>query len=76
MKCVHGLSHYPFFWFVFLVYVIVMVIFASNNSVLIILWCFLCASSHSTTAMKHSEASVFTVADLAELFTEDNDTLE
>ncbi|XP_026790068.3 E3 ubiquitin-protein ligase SHPRH isoform X1 [Pangasianodon hypophthalmus] len=32
--------------------------------------------SHSATAMKHSEASVFTVADLAELFTEDSDTLE
>ncbi|KAL7873133.1 hypothetical protein AOLI_G00122040 [Acnodon oligacanthus] len=32
--------------------------------------------SHGTTAMKHSEASVFTVADLAELFTEDTDTLE
>ncbi|XP_027028249.2 E3 ubiquitin-protein ligase SHPRH [Tachysurus fulvidraco] len=32
--------------------------------------------SHSATAMKHSEASVFTVADLAELFTEDTDTLE
>ncbi|XP_030632483.1 E3 ubiquitin-protein ligase SHPRH [Chanos chanos] len=32
--------------------------------------------SHSTTAMKHSEASVFTVADLAELFTEDSEALE
>ncbi|XP_076834961.1 E3 ubiquitin-protein ligase SHPRH-like [Brachyhypopomus gauderio] len=32
--------------------------------------------SHGTTAMKHSEASVFTVADLAELFTEDSDALE
>ncbi|XP_026866989.2 E3 ubiquitin-protein ligase SHPRH isoform X3 [Electrophorus electricus] len=32
--------------------------------------------SHGATAMKHSEASVFTVADLAELFTEDSDTLE
>ncbi|XP_072545423.1 E3 ubiquitin-protein ligase SHPRH [Salminus brasiliensis] len=32
--------------------------------------------SHGATAMKHSEASVFTVADLAELFTEDTDTLE
>ncbi|XP_062862969.1 E3 ubiquitin-protein ligase SHPRH [Trichomycterus rosablanca] len=31
--------------------------------------------SHSATAMKHAEASVFTVADLAELFTEDTDTL-
>ncbi|KAM3871435.1 E3 ubiquitin-protein ligase SHPRH [Diretmus argenteus] len=32
--------------------------------------------SHSTTAMKHSEASVLTVADLADLFTEDSETLE
>ncbi len=33
-------------------------------------------SSHSSTSMKHSEASVFTVADLAELFTEDSESLE
>ncbi|KTF84420.1 hypothetical protein cypCar_00008846 [Cyprinus carpio] len=32
--------------------------------------------SHSSTSMKHSEASVFTVADLAELFTEDSESLE
>ncbi|XP_056112007.1 E3 ubiquitin-protein ligase SHPRH [Rhinichthys klamathensis goyatoka] len=32
--------------------------------------------SHSSTSMKHSEASVFTVADLAELFTEDSEALE
>lgn len=32
--------------------------------------------SHSSTPMKHSEASVFTVADLAELFTEDGEALE
>ncbi|XP_066524959.1 E3 ubiquitin-protein ligase SHPRH [Hoplias malabaricus] len=32
--------------------------------------------SHGATAMKHSEASVFTVAGLAELFTEDTDTME
>ncbi|XP_019909524.2 E3 ubiquitin-protein ligase SHPRH isoform X2 [Esox lucius] len=32
--------------------------------------------SHSTTAMKHSEAAVLTVADLADLFTEDSEALE
>ncbi|KAF7666915.1 hypothetical protein LDENG_00087420 [Lucifuga dentata] len=32
--------------------------------------------SHSTTAMKHSEAAVLTVADLADLFTEDTEPLE
>ncbi|KAJ8353204.1 hypothetical protein SKAU_G00207710 [Synaphobranchus kaupii] len=32
--------------------------------------------SHGTTAMKHSEASVLTVADLADLFTEDTEVLE
>ncbi|XP_057200177.1 E3 ubiquitin-protein ligase SHPRH isoform X2 [Triplophysa rosa] len=32
--------------------------------------------THSSTPMKHSEASVFTVADLAELFTEDGEALE
>ncbi|KAJ8399429.1 hypothetical protein AAFF_G00411410 [Aldrovandia affinis] len=32
--------------------------------------------SHSTPAMKHSEASVLTVADLADLFTEDSEALE
>ncbi|XP_036398271.1 E3 ubiquitin-protein ligase SHPRH [Megalops cyprinoides] len=32
--------------------------------------------SHGATAMKHSEASVLTVADLADLFTEDTETLE
>lgn len=33
-------------------------------------------SSHTTTAMKHSEAAVLTVADLADLFTEDTEHLE
>ncbi|KAL0969794.1 hypothetical protein UPYG_G00232390 [Umbra pygmaea] len=33
-------------------------------------------SSHSTTAMKHSEAAVLTVADLADLFTEESEGLE
>nr|XP_055027595.1 E3 ubiquitin-protein ligase SHPRH isoform X2 [Misgurnus anguillicaudatus] len=32
--------------------------------------------THSSAPMKHSEASVFTVADLAELFTEDGEALE
>uniref|UniRef100_A0A673KBQ7 SNF2 histone linker PHD RING helicase n=1 Tax=Sinocyclocheilus rhinocerous TaxID=307959 RepID=A0A673KBQ7_9TELE len=32
--------------------------------------------SHSSTSMKHSEASVITVADLSELFTEDSESLE
>ncbi|KAL4624011.1 E3 ubiquitin-protein ligase SHPRH [Arapaima gigas] len=32
--------------------------------------------SHSTAAMKHSEASVLTVADLADLFTEDYEAVE
>lgn len=32
--------------------------------------------SHGTTTMKHSEASVLTVADLADLFTEDTEALE
>ncbi|XP_029982035.1 E3 ubiquitin-protein ligase SHPRH isoform X2 [Sphaeramia orbicularis] len=32
--------------------------------------------SHSSTAMKHSEAAVLTVADLADLFTEDTEPLE
>ncbi|XP_061095980.1 E3 ubiquitin-protein ligase SHPRH isoform X2 [Conger conger] len=32
--------------------------------------------SHGTTAMKHSEASELTVADLADLFTEDTEALE
>ncbi|XP_033874858.3 E3 ubiquitin-protein ligase SHPRH [Acipenser ruthenus] len=32
--------------------------------------------SHGTTSMKHSEASVLTVADLADLFTEDTEALE
>ncbi|XP_053701712.1 E3 ubiquitin-protein ligase SHPRH [Synchiropus splendidus] len=32
--------------------------------------------SHTSTAMKHSEASVLTVADLADLFTEDSEPLE
>ncbi|XP_041828321.1 E3 ubiquitin-protein ligase SHPRH isoform X2 [Melanotaenia boesemani] len=32
--------------------------------------------SHTSTAMKHSEAAVLTVADLADLFTEDAETLE
>lgn len=32
--------------------------------------------SHSSTAMKHSEAAVLTVADLADLFTEDTGPLE
>uniref|UniRef100_A0A671W3I7 SNF2 histone linker PHD RING helicase n=1 Tax=Sparus aurata TaxID=8175 RepID=A0A671W3I7_SPAAU len=32
--------------------------------------------SHTTTAMKHSEAAVLTVADLADLFTEDTEHLE
>lgn len=62
----------PFHW-VSLVYIIIVVIFASNNKVSNAMWW---TSSHSATAMKHSEASVFTVADLAELFTEDSDTLE
>ncbi|TRY83450.1 hypothetical protein DNTS_016202 [Danionella cerebrum] len=31
---------------------------------------------HSSTSMKHSEASVFTVADLAELFTDDSGAVE
>ncbi|XP_031684430.1 E3 ubiquitin-protein ligase SHPRH isoform X2 [Oncorhynchus kisutch] len=33
-------------------------------------------SSHSATAMKHSEAAVLMVADLADLFTEDSEALE
>lgn len=33
-------------------------------------------SSHTSTAMKHSEAAVLTVADLADLFTEDTEPLE
>lgn len=33
-------------------------------------------SSHTATAMKHSEAAVLTVADLADLFTEDTEHLE
>lgn len=61
---------------VILVNIIVLVVFASNNKLFNNSVAFLCASSHSATAMKHSEASVFTVADLAELFTEDSDTLE
>uniref|UniRef100_A0A8C4RDU4 SNF2 histone linker PHD RING helicase n=1 Tax=Erpetoichthys calabaricus TaxID=27687 RepID=A0A8C4RDU4_ERPCA len=32
--------------------------------------------SHSSTSMKHSEASVLTVADLADLFTEDTESIE
>ncbi|KAF3700939.1 E3 ubiquitin-protein ligase SHPRH [Channa argus] len=32
--------------------------------------------SHTSTTMKHSEAAVLTVADLADLFTEDNEPLE
>lgn len=32
--------------------------------------------SHTSTAMKHSEAAVLTVADLADLFTEDTEPLE
>ncbi|XP_015204205.1 E3 ubiquitin-protein ligase SHPRH [Lepisosteus oculatus] len=32
--------------------------------------------SHGTTSLKHSEASVLTVADLADLFTEDTEALE
>ncbi|KAM9707340.1 E3 ubiquitin-protein ligase SHPRH [Menidia menidia] len=32
--------------------------------------------SHTSTAMKHSEAAVLTVADLADLFTEDSEPLE
>lgn len=32
--------------------------------------------SHTSTAMKHSEAAVLTVADLADLFTEDTEHLE
>ncbi|XP_034051199.1 E3 ubiquitin-protein ligase SHPRH isoform X2 [Thalassophryne amazonica] len=32
--------------------------------------------SHSSTAMKHSEAAVLTVADLADLFTDDSEPLE
>lgn len=33
-------------------------------------------SSHTSTTMKHSEAAVLTVADLADLFTEDAEHLE
>lgn len=36
----------------------------------------LSSPSHSATAMKHSEAAVLTVADLADLFTEDSEGLE
>lgn len=37
---------------------------------------FLFDSSHTSTTMKHSEAAVLTVADLADLFTEDAEPLE